>query len=77
MACFSSSTAIQHLVTAAGLAMRGHPEALAAEQSGDVEEALWVALPALEEYAAMHLRLAEAAEQRERHRAAAPLPRTL
>jgi two-component system, chemotaxis family, protein-glutamate methylesterase/glutaminase len=47
------------------------PGSLMAEQSVDVEETLWIALRALEEYAAIHLRLAEAAEQRERHRAAA------
>jgi two-component system chemotaxis response regulator CheB len=47
------------------------PGSLMGEQSVDVEETLWIALRALEEHAAMHLRLAEAAEQRERHRAAA------
>jgi two-component system chemotaxis response regulator CheB len=47
------------------------PGTLVAEQAITVEEALWVALRTLEENAAMHLRLAEAAEQRERHRAAA------
>lgn len=46
------------------------PGSLVAEQTVGVEEALWAALRALEENAAMHLRLAEAAEQRERHRAA-------
>lgn len=47
------------------------PGSLAAEQAVTVEEALWVALRALEEDAAMSLRLAEVAGQRERHRAAA------
>jgi two-component system chemotaxis response regulator CheB len=47
------------------------PGSLVAEQSIKVEEALWVALRALEENAAMNLRLAETAEQRERYRAAA------
>jgi two-component system chemotaxis response regulator CheB len=47
------------------------PGSLAAEQALTVEEALWVALRALEESAAMNRRLAEGAEQRERHRAAA------
>jgi hypothetical protein len=44
---------------------------LVAEQTVTMEEALWVALRALEENAAMNLRLAEVAERRERHRAAA------
>lgn len=47
------------------------PGTLVAEQTVTVEVALWVALRALEESAAMNLRLAEAAGQRERHRAAA------
>ncbi|HEX6404114.1 MAG TPA: chemotaxis protein CheB [Pseudonocardiaceae bacterium] len=46
------------------------PGTLVAEQTVTVEEALWVALRALEENAAMNHRLAEAAEQRERYRAA-------
>lgn len=47
------------------------PVSLVAEQSIRVEETLWMALRALEEKATMHLRLAEAAEQQERHRSAA------
>lgn len=47
------------------------PGSLAAEQTGAVEHALWVALRTLEEHAAINQRLAEVAEQRERHRAAA------
>jgi two-component system, chemotaxis family, protein-glutamate methylesterase/glutaminase len=47
------------------------PRSLVAGQSVGAQQVLWVALRALEERAAMHLRLAESAEQRERHRAAA------
>ncbi|MBV9314382.1 MAG: chemotaxis protein CheB [Pseudonocardia sp.] len=46
------------------------PGSLAAEQNGAVEHALWVALRALEENAAINHRLAEFAERRERHWAA-------
>lgn len=47
------------------------PGSLVVEQSAAVDEALWVALRALEENAAMNRKLAEVAEQRERSRAAA------
>ena len=40
------------------------PEALAAEQSEALEGALWMALRALEERAALSLRMGERAEQR-------------
>jgi two-component system, chemotaxis family, protein-glutamate methylesterase/glutaminase len=47
------------------------PGTLVTEHTVTVEDALWVALRALEENAALNLRLAEVAGQRERHRAAA------
>jgi two-component system chemotaxis response regulator CheB len=47
------------------------PASLADEQTVAVDRALWVALRTLEENAAMNLTLAELAERRERHRAAA------
>lgn len=47
------------------------PGSLAAEQAAAVDHALWVTLRAMEENAAMNLRLAEVAEGRERRRAAA------
>jgi two-component system, chemotaxis family, protein-glutamate methylesterase/glutaminase len=47
------------------------PATFVAEQTVTVEEALWVALRTLEENAAINLRLAEVAGQRERRRAAA------
>jgi two-component system, chemotaxis family, protein-glutamate methylesterase/glutaminase len=47
------------------------PRSLVAEQSAGVADALWVALRALEENAALNLKLAEVAERRERRRAAA------
>lgn len=47
------------------------PRSLAVQQTAEVDHALWVALRTLEENAAMNRRLAEVAEGRERHRAAA------
>jgi two-component system chemotaxis response regulator CheB len=47
------------------------PGSLAAKQTSEVDQALWVALRTLEENAAMNHRLAEVAARRERHRAAA------
>src|SRR5262245_8910682 len=45
------------------------PDSLTIEQTGAVEQALWVALRTLEENAAINERLAEIAGQRGRHRA--------
>jgi two-component system, chemotaxis family, protein-glutamate methylesterase/glutaminase len=47
------------------------PKSLVAEMSIEADEALWVALRTLEENTAINFRLAETAEQREQHRAAA------
>jgi two-component system chemotaxis response regulator CheB len=47
------------------------PKSLVAELSVEANDALWVALRTLEENAAINLRLAEVAEQREQRRAAA------
>jgi two-component system, chemotaxis family, protein-glutamate methylesterase/glutaminase len=47
------------------------PRSLAAEQTSEVENALWVALRTLEENSAINQRLAEVAQRRGRHRAVA------
>jgi two-component system, chemotaxis family, protein-glutamate methylesterase/glutaminase len=46
------------------------PDSLTNEQTAEAEDALWVAVRALEERAALLRRLAERAEQREHHRSA-------